>query len=80
MVELVGSIQEGRDHKLKVGIVPVDLSAAYDLCNHDILLQKMRLLRLGSDADKWTTSFLKDRYQFVEINGIRSKTLKMGQN
>ena len=80
VVELVSSIQQGLDDKLKVGMVIVDLSAAYDLCNHKILLQKIRLLKLGNEAEKWITSFLEDRHQFVEINGTRSQILKMGTN
>ena len=78
VVELLSSINEGINDKLKVGMIAVDMSAAFDLCNHGILLQKIRMLKLGDDALAWITSFLGDRYQFVEINGTRSELLKMG--
>ena len=77
-MELISSINKGIDNKLKVGLVAVDMSAAFDLCDHKILLEKIRLLKVGKDALAFITSFLENRFQFVEINGTRSKLVKMG--
>ena len=71
VVELISSINRGLNNKLKVGMIAVDLSAAFDLCDHKILLEKIRLLNLGENAVKWIKSFLENRFQFVEINGTR---------
>ena len=66
VVELMSSITKGLNEKLKVGMVAVDLSAAFDLCDHQILLQKNILLKLRSQAVNSMKSFLEERYQFVK--------------
>ena len=47
IVEMMEKINEALEAKLKVALLAVDLSAAYDLCQHDIIIQKCRLLSMG---------------------------------
>ena len=41
-----------------VGVMMVDLSAAFDMVDHGILLEKLRLYGLEETALSWTTSYL----------------------
>ena len=59
-------------------ILAIDLSAAYDLCDHGVMLQRCRLLNLDPGTLLWLKSFLNQRYQQVEINGAMSPPLATG--
>ena len=72
------NIQRGINAKLKTALLALDLSAAYDLCDHPILLQKCRLYNMGKQALKFIESFLVDRSQYVHIGSSQSTTLKTG--
>ncbi len=50
-----------------------DLSKAFDVINHDILLRKMNTYGIRGIANDWFRSYLSARQQFVEIDGIKSQ-------
>ena len=56
------------------GIAFVDYKKAFDLIDHQLLLQKLKLLGIGEDYLPLFTSFLSDRKQYVNVNGCHSKT------
>ena len=53
-------------------ILFVDFKKAFDLINHNILLQKMCDLNIPPHLTTWFLSFLCDRSQFVSINSCSS--------
>ena len=57
--ELWEEAKEATNNKEKAAILALDMSAAYDLCSHDILIQKCRLLKIGKHAVNWLQDFLK---------------------
>ena len=52
----------------KVGLVSLDLSAAFDTLNHDILLGRLRSIGLSDSALTWFRSYLSGRTSTVRIN------------
>ena len=57
------------------GAIFVDLCKAFDLVNHNILLQKLSLYNINNDSLLWFQSYLNDRKQSVKINCTYSAEL-----
>ena len=61
------------DRKQCVAMVLIDLSAAFDTVNHEILLNRMSdRYGVKENALKWLKSYLTNRKQFITIKGARS--------
>ena len=57
-------------------LVHLDLSAAFDTVDHEILIHRLQSLRgLGGSALQWFRSYLRGRSQQVTINGALPKSL-----
>ena len=54
------------------GIVLLDISAAFDLVNPEILVQKMKVYGLDNDFLEWMVSYLSERKQAVWIDHVLS--------
>ena len=57
------------------GAVFVDLCKAFDLVNHNILLQKLSLYNMNNNSLLWLQTYLNDRKQSVKINSTYSAEL-----
>ena len=56
----------------------LDLSAAYDVVNHTILLERLNYsFGISDSALSWIESYLKDRSQRVAIGTVQSDDLKL---
>ena len=62
------------DRKKCILMVMLDLSAAFDTVNHDVLLERLSV-RYGvkDTAHNWIQSYLHERRQFILIDGHRSQ-------
>ena len=60
-----------------VGVMMVDLSAAFDMVDHSILLQKLQLFGLDNRAVAWMKSYLTSRCQSVYVDGCLSPPLSI---
>jgi retron-type reverse transcriptase len=70
----IGRFQKILDDKqLAFGIL-LDLSKAFDVINHNLLLESYGLRGI---SHMWMRSYLTDRAQFVEIHHMDPKTSKM---
>jgi hypothetical protein len=64
----IESIQEALDKGLHAIELFFDLSKAYDVINHDLLLDKLNSYGIRGITNLWFKSYLTQRVQFVEIN------------
>ena len=65
------------DEDNMVGVMMIDLSAAFDMVDHDLLLEKLKLHGMDSSAIQWIQSYLSERSQTVCVDGCPSPFLKV---
>ena len=69
-------VQEVDNNKM-VGVMMIDLSAAFDMVDHGLLIQKLALFGLDEDAVQWCSSYLSGRTQSVFIDGHMSPPARL---
>lgn len=69
LVELMDQVASNADTGLAVTAVTIDLSKAFDLIDHTILVKKMLLLDIPGHLVLWCMSFLTDRQQCTQAFG-----------
>ena len=72
LISLVDLIKKYLDNNYFVCGVFIDLQKAFDTVNHDILLSKLAHYGIRGLANDWLSSFLKNRKQFVFLEGTSS--------
>ena len=60
-----------------VGVLFCDQSAAFDLCDHKILVYKLRLMEMKQCAVNWIISYLEQRRQSCYVDGELSSPLPL---
>ena len=78
LTEILEEVKESQEKKEMVALMAIDLSAAYDMVNHNLLLEKCRILNFDQKTLNWTRDFLSSRSQIIEIQGSRSQPLMTG--
>ena len=73
IINLFETTLDGLDNKLKVGGIFLDVSKAFDCVDHNILLKKLEFYGIRDTALMWFQSYLKNRSQYVEVNGTKSE-------
>ena len=58
-----------------VGVMMIDLSAAFDMVDHPLLIQRLELFGLDNKSISWMESYLSNRCQSVFIDGCLSPPL-----
>jgi len=61
-------IQEALDNGLQAIGIFFDLTKAYDILNHRVLLNTLYSYQVRGNINSWCKSYLIDQKQFVEIN------------
>ena len=68
---------QAADAGLATGIIILDMSAAFDVVDPKLLLQKLKLFGFDESSVNWMQSYLTNREQCVGINGILSSLEKV---
>lgn len=63
------------EEKSQLDVVYTDFSKAFDCINHTILLEKLNNFGFNSSILNWIKSYLKNRKQYVLVNGHHSKLI-----
>ena len=78
LLKLHADITQALDQGLHVVVITLDLSAAFDTVDHQILLQRLHdLFGLSGDALGWMASYFLDRAQSVVIGEKTSSEVKL---
>ena len=60
------------NNKRIIGLVTLDLTKAFNVFNHKILLDKLKIYKCSDHALKLLKSYIENRYQFVQLGGKQS--------
>ena len=55
------------NNKRIIGLVALDLTKAFNVLNHKILLDKLKIYKCSDNALKLLKSYIENRYQFVQL-------------
>ena len=69
---LVDKITEALDNVDCVVGIYLDFSKAFDIVNHDIVLQKLSMYGVQDIALEWFWDYLANRSQYVTYNAMKS--------
>ena len=70
-------IRAAEEKKLSAALL-LDLSAAFDVVDHQILLSKLELYNFDSDTVAWFKSYLSNRFQYVMVESSLSDPKQVG--
>ena len=77
MVHIQDDILKALDCCKHIILVLLDLSAAFDSVDHDILLDKLHMIGVRGDALRWVESYLSARTQVIGIGDATSQPIHL---
>ena len=75
MIQMYDTWVQAVDKGQLTGVCMLDMSAAFDVVDHDILLSKLKIYGFDTNALDWMKDYLSGRSQAVYIDGCLSKFL-----
>ena len=69
LTQMVDDWLQGMDQSHIIGAVLLDFSAAFDILNHELMLEKLKYYGFTESALFWVNSYLSNRKQMVYFNG-----------
>jgi hypothetical protein len=77
MLQIYNQMAEIRDQGDTAAALAIDLSAAYDLCDHQIMLDKLEHYGIRGEEWEWFRSYLEERQQCVQVGASRTELSKV---
>ena len=77
MLQMYDNWVQAVDKGEMAGVCMLDMSAAFDVVDHELLLEKLKLYGFDDKALKWIQDYLSDRTQAVYIDGFLSPFLSV---
>ena len=77
LIEIIDDWVEAFENDEITAVVICDQSAAFDVCDGEILLSKLQIYGLQDGALAWINSYLSNREQMVYIEGALSECKKL---
>lgn len=77
MIKVTDQILFNLDGDEVTGLVVIDFKKAFDVVDHQLLLKKLKLYRVGDGALSWFKSYLSERSKFVALDGSLSERLEV---
>ena len=78
LLKVQNDILREKDNQKCVVLLLLDMSAAFDTVDHELLVERMSKRHgVKGNALKWFRSYIQDRKQFVMIDGIKSKVKEL---
>ena len=77
LVRVSSGILFALDRREGVVLVLLDLSAAFDTIDSELMLNRLSNIGVEGTALKWLSSYLQDRHQSVSISGSTSKSMPL---
>ena len=75
LIQMYDQWMETLENNEYSGICLLDMSAAFDMVKHDLLIEKLEIYGLDKNSIDWITSYLTNRKQCVSIDGVFSRFL-----
>ena len=80
ILHIVNDLIRSMDNRKVVCMAMLDLSAAFDTIDHDIILHRFRTSQgLCDDVINWIESYLRGRTQRVKVNDTTSESLEINE-
>lgn len=76
---MIHTVTEALEEKNKVGAVLCDLSKAFDVMDHELLLKKLKWYGFSGITEKWIESYLTNREQRVRLSQQAESPYKLVQ-
>lgn len=77
IMSFLNNLYENLDQNKKCVGLFMDLSKAFDLVNHTLLIEKLKKYGLRGKVNDWIMSYLTNRTQVVEVNRVKSEKLNI---
>ena len=75
MIQMYDTWVQAVDKGELAGVCMLDMSAAFDVVDHTILIDKLKLYGFDDKSVKWMSNYLSGRTQAVHIDGVMSSFL-----
>ena len=74
LLDITEEIRNALDKNSFAAGIFLDFQKAFDTVDHQILLKKLEHYGIRGTENEWFKSYLKNKMQFVSINGVSSET------